>query len=1014
MRIQIVAVLLLLGLVGAAAIDFAAPAFAADVTTIAGNGAAGFSGDGGLAIAASLNSPHGMAVAADGTVYVADSDNNRVRRINANGVIDTIAGIGAAGDGGDGGPATNASLSGLLSIALNPAGDMLYIADINNNRVRRLDLGTGVITNFAGSGFSGFGFAGDGGPATSAWFALPEGVAVDAAGNVYIGDIFNCVVRKVDAVTNIITTVAGSPPPALCIPSGDGGDALSARFSVPRRLALDTAGNLFVLDSGSRTIRRVDASTNIITTVAGGGSNAPRFGAATTMDLGTPSDLVLDTTNNLYISTSNQVFKVDLGTGMLSVFAGTGVSGFSGDGGPAQDATFRDIGGVTSRLDEILIADAGNSRIRAVVPLPPLPDDLIIDLTTSQAFIDSLNAMEGSILMINVDGRGLLIVPNVTSVGLDVTVTGNDQLLVIDLNALQSAGGNITVSGNLTLRTVDMSSLTTVGGSLTITNNPALNAILVSGVTSIGGDLTVMGTAATVIDMSSLTTVTGSLDISDNTSATSIDMGSLTSAGGDLSVSDNSAATAIDMASLAAVGGSLDISGNTTVSSLDLGGVTTIGGNLDVTGNASAAAIDMTSLSTVGGSLSVSDNSAANPIDMSSLATVSGALIVSGNVSVAGLDLSNLTTAGSVNVSENASASTIDISGLTTVSGDLTVVDNGDAAVDMSAGTDVTGSLTIETTGTGAFSMGDGTVAGELTLDATGYTEISGTTPGGALDLAANHLEAVMHLQIQAASFTTPVGFSLTRVDPVALVPESGLDAGAAPATIDPIAAYQFTFAVPTLNRDAALSFDIDVAQLDAAAQTALLGALAAGTATMVTKGEAAGSVFQAFPICGGAGTPTAGGCVRVETFDAFGQPTSGTPAIVRFSNVVGHFSTWAVAIVTETKRTEICSTLGNHGLLDIDFFVFEGVKGEKVTVTLASNPAGTFTPGKAALTLFGSRLLKADVSALPNTITATLPRTGTFYVAVWRPLPETEKFSGAYCVSLESSQNAWLTFKKR
>jgi hypothetical protein len=357
------------------------------------------------------------------------------------------------------------------------------------------------------------------------------------------------------------------------------------------------------------------------------------------------------------------------------------------------------------------------------------------------------------------------------------------------------------------------------------------------------------------------------------------------------------------------------------------------------------------------------------------------------------------------------------MSGIANVGGDLTVVDNGDATVNMSAGADVGGNLTVETTGTGTFDMGDGAVGGDLSLDATGYTGISGSSPGGALDLAVTHPEALMHLQVQAATFETPVSFTVTRVDPVALVPESGLDATGSPATIDPIAAYQFNFAVPTLNRDATLSFDIDLAQLDVATQTALLGALAAGTATLVTKGDAVGSVFQAFPVCASSETPTAGGCVRVETFDAAGQPTSGTPAIVRFSNVVGHFSTWAVAIVnqvTQANRTVICSTLGNPGLLDIDFFEFNGVKGEKVTVALAPNQAGAFTPGRAALSLFGIGLLKLDATVLPNTITATLPRTGTFYVTVSEPLLGTGKFSGAYCASLESSGNAWQTFRRR
>ena len=987
------------------------PALAADVVTIAGTGAGGYSGDRGPATAARLASPHGMAVAANGTVYVADSDNYRVRRIGTDGVITTIAGNGSFGDDGDGGQATSASLSGVLSIALSPAGDILYISDIDNNRVRQVNLTTGLITNFAGAGWVGYGFGGDGGPATSASLATPEGVAVDSSGNVYIGDLFNCVVRMVDASTGIISTVAGVP--GACSPGGDGGDALSAQFSLPRRMALDAAGNLFVLDSGSRTVRRIDAATNIITTIAGGGAVTPGFGDATTMDIGAPSDLVLDAANNLYIATFNQVLKVDLDTGVLSVFAGTGVTGFSGDGGPAQDATFYDIGGVTRRGDEILIADSGNARIRAVVPPAPPPDDLIIELTTSQAFLDAFTAVPGSLRMINVDGREYLVLPNATSVGLDVTLTDNDQLIVIDLTALANAGGDITISGNLVLQSVDLSDLTTVGGSLSITNNPALNAILVSGVTSIGGDLTVIGTAATVIDMSALTTVTGSLDISGNTSATVIDMSSLSTVTGSLVIAGNTSATMIDMSSLSTTG-SLDVSDNTSAAAIDMSSLSTVTGSLVIAGNTSATMIDTSSLSTVTSSLDMSGNTSATVIDMSSVSTT-GSLDISGNTSATAIDMSALSTVtGSLVISGNTSATAIDMSSLNSTNGSLTVVDNGGAAVDMSAGTDVTGSLTVETTGTGSFPMGDGTVTGDLTLDATGYTDMSGATPVGSLDLTSTNLEAVMRLQVQSASFTTPVAFSVTRVDPVALVPESGLDAGGTPATIDPIAAYQFTFAVPTLNRDAALSFDIDLAQLDAATRTALLNALAAGTATMVTKGDAADSVFQAFPICMGAQVPTADGCVLVETFDANGQPTGGTPAIVRFSNVIGHFSTWAVATVAAAVPTGICSTLDGLWYPDVHFFTFNGAKGEQVTVSLARNPAGTSTPGRAALALFGFGLLKGDASALPNSVTATLPRTGTFYVSIAQLLTGTRKFSGDYCVSLQSSQNAWQTLRRQ
>jgi hypothetical protein len=311
----------------------------------------------------------------------------------------------------------------------------------------------------------------------------------------------------------------------------------------------------------------------------------------------------------------------------------------------------------------------------------------------------------------------------------------------------------------------------------------------------------------------------------------------------------------------------------------------------------------MSALTTTGGDLVISDNTSATVVDMSALTTTGGDLVISDNTSATVVDMSALTTTGGdLVISDNTSATVVDMSALTTTGGDLVISDNNSATVvDVSSLTDVSGNLTIETTGSGSLPMGDdATVTGDLTLDATGYTDMSGNTPGGNLDLTATRAEAVMHLQIQAATFATPVGFTVTRVDPVGLAPEGGLDEGGDPATIDPVAAYQFDFAVPTLDRDAELSFDIVLAQLDADTRADLLDALDAGTATLVTKGDAIGDSFQAFPVCASAETPTAGGCVRLETFDALGQPTSGTPASVRFSSVIGHFSTWGVAVITE------------------------------------------------------------------------------------------------------------------
>ncbi|MFZ3018130.1 MAG: HYR domain-containing protein [Gallionella sp.] len=864
-----------------------ATALAGNVTTVVGTGVAGFSGDGGTATAANLNGPRGIAVAPDGTIYFADNANFRIRSVSPAGIISTIAGTGNIGDAGDGGLAVNATLSGVLSIALNPPAGALYIADIDNNRVRRVDLTTGVITNFAGTGIFGFGYGGDGGPATSASLAFPEGVAVGSDGSLYIADAFNCIIRKVDTAS-IITTVAGN---GACVATGDGGNALLASFALPTRVSVDGASNLFVIDAN--TIRRIDSVTNIITSVAGGGITAPGSGPATNMNLGNPADLITDAAGQLYIANFSHLFKVDLASGVLSVFAGTGVSGFSGDGGPATSAQFNDLSGLAfTPAGALLVADAGNHRIRSIAPDAPVtPFDVVLSLATSQAFLDSLLAVQGSIGLINVGGRDFLLIPNLASVGLDVTVTGNDQLLVVDLGALQSVGGSIDISGNLAMTTLDLGALTAVGGNLTLTNDPSLSAILISGVTSIGGNLSLIGTAATAISMPFLGTVGGSLDISGNQSAISIDIGSLASAGGAVNVSGNSSTTTIDIGSLASVGGAVNVSGNSSTTTIDIGSLASVGGAVNVSGNSSTTTIDIGLLTSAGGAVNVSGNSSTTTIDVGSLTSAGG----------------------TVNVSGNSSVATIDLSSLSSVSGDVVIVGNGPTTtVSVGSLTSVSGSVMIETSGTGTFPVGNGQASGNLTLDTTGYTNVSGTTAGGATDLTNTTLDAVMHLQIQAATFTTPVSFTVTRLDPVALVPESGLTAGGGPAAIDPVAAYQFAFAIPgspTLTPPATLTFDIDVAALDAAGQTAFLAALASNSITLAVKGDAPASQYQAFTVCDPATSQLpladATGCVHVVRLDAAGVPlpvdSLATPAFVRIQSIIAHFSTYAVVIVTPT-----------------------------------------------------------------------------------------------------------------
>jgi trimeric autotransporter adhesin len=249
------------------------------IITVAGNGSKGYSGDVGHAISAQISTvfwpPYvnstELAVDVGGSLYIADSGNNRVRKVSPTGVITTVAGTGSGGYSGDGGLATNAQFSEPTGVAVDTNGS-LYIADLGNSRIRKVSP-TGIVTTVAGSGIVGM--AGDGGPAVNAQIGFPSSVAVDASGNIYIGDPANNRIRKVSAA-GIISTVAGGGRAAGL---GDGADASNSNLSLPLGVAADSGGNLYIADWGDRRIRKVSAA-GVITTVAGGGDlGLPASGA---------------------------------------------------------------------------------------------------------------------------------------------------------------------------------------------------------------------------------------------------------------------------------------------------------------------------------------------------------------------------------------------------------------------------------------------------------------------------------------------------------------------------------------------------------------------------------------------------------------------------------------------------------------------------------------------------------------------------------------------------------------
>lgn len=330
------------------------------IATYAGGGTNGL-GDGGVATAAQIYDPNGLTLDTKGNLFITENLGNRVRKVDSSNIIFTVAGNGTGGYSGDGGLADTSRVWQPTGVACDHAGN-IYIADEHNSRIRRIDVNTGIISTVAGTGIDGY--SGDGGPATNAQLYAPLAICFDRWGSMYISDMVNARIRKVDT-QGIITTIAGNGTSGS---SGDGGPATAAQLWMPYGLAVDSFGNLFIADEGSNKIRKV-AANGIITTIAGNGGNVFNGDSISAISASiNPIAIAINSIGEILLvdNHNNRIRKVD-SLGIIHTVVGSGGNGNSGDGGPAILAEIGNPGGIAlDECDNIYVSQVNSPRIRKI------------------------------------------------------------------------------------------------------------------------------------------------------------------------------------------------------------------------------------------------------------------------------------------------------------------------------------------------------------------------------------------------------------------------------------------------------------------------------------------------------------------------------------------------------------------------------------------------------------------------------------------------------------------------
>jgi streptogramin lyase len=336
----------------------------AQIETLAGSGAQGFSGDGGPARSAELHGPTGLIRGPDGTVYFCDTDNQALRKVLPDGVISTIAGDNHRGYSGDGGPANRARLNEPFEVRLDSDGNLVFCERLNHV-IRRIDARTATISTIAGTGKPGF--SGDGGPATQATFKEPHSIQFGPDGSLYVCDIGNSRIRRIDMKTGIVSSFAGNGQRK---PTPDGAPFASSPLNGPRAIDFDPQGNLWVALREGNAVYKLDLHTGMAHLMAGGGKKGVpgNGGPARSAALSGPKGLTVGPDGSVYLADteSHTIRRIDPKTGIIDVFAGTGERGDGPDGPPTACKLSRPHGLFAAADGDVFIGDTESNKIRVV------------------------------------------------------------------------------------------------------------------------------------------------------------------------------------------------------------------------------------------------------------------------------------------------------------------------------------------------------------------------------------------------------------------------------------------------------------------------------------------------------------------------------------------------------------------------------------------------------------------------------------------------------------------------